>query len=323
MTRKNLGRSTLAALPFLLALTVDLILFAVLADRLPDRLAAHFDATGDADGHIGRTWFVVNTVLLFGVLGVLWTWTVARGTFYDRAHGWAVAGGYAIAAFFGYLLAAVLFVNVDAADGAPAGGFPWWQLGAALGAGALGGGLGLLLARLVPAPQDPRTGRDPLSGERIALADGEVAGWARSTGSWWLPLSTLALLAAAVALLFAAGWLAALPPLVLGLLLLTFSRPYVTVDRRGLTVSGLLPWPRVRVPLERIESAGSREVNALAEYGGWGYRIRPGRSGVIIRSGEAIVARLASGRDFAVTVEDSATGAALLNTLADRHRAGR
>lgn len=153
MTRKNLGRITLAALPFLLASTVDLILFAVLADRLPDRLASHFDATGDADGHIGRTWFVLNIVLVFGVLGVLWTWTVARGTFYDRAHDWAVAGGYAMAAFFGYLFAAVLFINVDVADGAPGDGFPWWQLAATLGAGVLGGGLGLLIARLVPAPR--------------------------------------------------------------------------------------------------------------------------------------------------------------------------
>ncbi|NEE44119.1 DUF1648 domain-containing protein, partial [Streptomyces sp. SID8455] len=60
-----------------------------------------------------------------------------------------------------------------------------------------------------------------------------------------------------------------------------------------------------------------------AEFGGWGYRIRPGRTGFIVRSGEAIVARQANGREFAVTVEDSATGAALLNTLVDRNRAGR
>ncbi|MEK8144810.1 hypothetical protein NKH18_34340 [Streptomyces sp. M10(2022)] len=67
--------------------------------------------------------------------------------------------------------------------------------------------------------------------------------------------------------------------------------------------------------------ATSRDVQAFAEYGGWGYRVRPERSGVIVRSGEAIVARLSNGRDFAVTVDDSATGAALLNTLIDRHRA--
>ncbi|MCX4964738.1 DUF1648 domain-containing protein [Streptomyces sp. NBC_00654] len=323
MRRRNLGRVTLAGLPFLIALLVDLILFAALRDRLPDRLASHFDAAGDIDGHVGRTWYVLGIVLALGVLGVLWTWTVARGTFHGPSHHRIIAGGYALAAFFGYVLAAVLFVNLDATEGDPAGGFPLWQLAAALGTGVLGGGLGLLLARLVPAPQDPRTGPGQLPGERIALADGEVAGWARSAGSWWLPLSTLALLAAAVVLQFAVGWLAAVPLLLLGLALLTFSRPCVTVDRRGLTVAGLLPWPRVRVPLERIESADSREVDALAEYGGWGYRIRPGRSGVIIRSGEAIVARLVGGRDFAVTVDDSATGAALLNTLADRQRAGR
>lgn len=96
----------------------------------------------------------------------------------------------------------------------------------------------------------------------------------------------------------------------------------MSVDRRGITVSGMLPWPRIRVPLDRIEAATSRDINALAEYGGWGYRIRPGRTGVMIRSGEGIVVRLVSGRDFAVTVDDSATGAALLNTLVDRRRAG-
>ncbi|MGW1181245.1 DUF1648 domain-containing protein, partial [Streptomyces drozdowiczii] len=176
-----------------------------------------------------------------------------------------------------------------------------------------------------PSVSSPRSSGTPRSakcrnGERIALAAGEVAGWARGAGSWWLPLTALLVLGAGVVLLFTATWPAALPALVLGLLLATFSRPYVTVDRRGITVSGLLPWPRVRVPLDRIEAASSRDISPLTEYGGWGYRIRPGRTGVMIRSGEGIVARLASGRDFAVTVDDSATGAALLNTLIDQRR---
>ncbi|CAM5601459.1 hypothetical protein SCALM49S_01654 [Streptomyces californicus] len=71
-----------------------------------------------------------------------------------------------------------------------------------------------------------------------------------------------------------------------------------------------------------MAGADSRRVNALAEYGGWA--IGPSdRSGVITRSGEAIVVSLTSGREFAVTVDDSATGAALLDTLLDRQRAGR
>ncbi|MEG9553842.1 DUF1648 domain-containing protein, partial [Streptomyces baarnensis] len=131
------------------------------------------------------------------------------------------------------------------------------------------------------------------------------------------------LLAAGVTVGRELNWFVGVPLILLALVMATFCRPHVTVDRRGITVSGLLPRPRVRVSLERMAGAESRRVNALAEYGGWGYRIRPERSGVITRSGEAIVVSLTSGREFAVTVDDSATGAALLNTLLDRQRAGR
>ncbi len=177
------------------------------------------------------------------------------------------------------------------------------------------------MARLLPAlPEDPDFAGGPRGGARIPLADGEMAGWARSATSWWLPTTSVATGVAGVVLSFTLGPFAGLPLVVVGLVLLTFSRTNVTVDRRGLTVAGLLPWPRVQVPLERIDAATSRDVNAMADYGGWGYRVRPTGSGVIFRSGEALVARLENGRDFAVTVDDSATGAALLNTLVDRRR---
>ncbi|MXG25105.1 DUF1648 domain-containing protein [Streptomyces sp. YIM 132580] len=323
MTRKNLGRTTLAALPFVLAFLVDLILFLVLKDRLPTRLASHFDASGDVNGHADRTTYLLVTAPVLPVLGALWVLVVVRGKVYGRAHRLLIGGGWAVAAFLQYVLGATLIVNLDAPDGGAADGFPMWHLAVAFGAAALAGGVGLLLARRVPAPEDPRAGKNPADRERIALADGEVAGWARITGSRWLSLGTLALVAAGAVLGYAVNWLAAAPLFLLALPAVTFCRPQVTVDRRGLTVSGLLPWPRVQVPLERIEAADSREVDAIAEFGGWGYRVRPGRTGFIVRSGEAIVARQTGGREFAVTVEDSATGAALLNTLVDRNRAGR
>ncbi|MFC9030147.1 DUF1648 domain-containing protein [Streptomyces arboris] len=323
MTRKNLGRATLAALPFVLAFLVDLILFLVLKDRLPTRLASHFDASGDVNGHVDRTTYVLVTAPVLPVLGALWGLVVVGGKFYGRAHRLLIGGGWAVAAFLQYVLGATLIVNLDAPDEGAAAGFPLWHLAVAFGAAALAGGVGLLLARLVPAPEDPHAGKSPADRERIALADGEVAGWARTTGAWWLPLSALVIVAGGAGLGFEVNWFIGAPLLVSALLVLTFSRAHVTVDRRGLTVSGLLPWPRVQVPLERIEAADSRQVNAVAEFGGWGYRVRPGRTGFIVRSGEAIVARQKSGREFAVTVEDSATGAALLNTLVDRNRAGR
>ncbi|MFI8355336.1 DUF1648 domain-containing protein [Streptomyces cyaneofuscatus] len=323
MTRKNLGRATLAALPFALSFLVDLILFLVLKDRLPTRLAGHFDLSGDVNGYVDRTTYVLVTAPVLPVLGALWVLMVVGGKFYGRAHRLLIGGGWAVAAFLQYVLGATLIVNLDAPDGAAVGRFPLWHLAVATGAAVLAGGIGLLLARLVPAPEDPRAGKSPAERERIALADGEVAGWARTTGSWWLPLSALVIVATGTGLGYGVNWFLGAPLLVLALLVLAFSRAHVTVDRRGLTVSGLLPWPRVQVPLERIEAADSRRVDAVAEFGGWGYRIRPGRTGFIVRSGEAIVARQKSGREFAVTVEDSGTGAALLNTLVDRNRAGR
>ncbi|MFJ8249043.1 DUF1648 domain-containing protein [Streptomyces sp. NPDC094466] len=322
MTSKNLGRATLAALPFMLALLTDLVVHLTVQDRLPARLAVHFDAVGSANGYMGVTAHLLSTATSLVVLGALWSYTSVNGKLYGRAHRWFIGGGFAVAAFLGYLLIAVLSVNVDAPENGPADGFPLWHIALALGVAALAGALGLLVARLVPAVDDPRD-RDPASRERIALADGEVAGWARGIGAWWAPVAVLVLLAAGVVVGLAQNWFIGAPLLLLALVTATFCRPHVTVDGRGLTVSGLLPRPRVRVSLERMEGADSRRVNALAEYGGWGYRVRPERSGVITRSGEAIVVSLTSGREFAVTVDDSATGAALLNTLLDRQRTGR
>ncbi|SCF93024.1 DUF1648 domain-containing protein [Streptomyces sp. Ncost-T10-10d] len=325
MKRKNLGRATLVALPFLLALATDLVLLGVFRDRLPGQLASHFRADGRSDGYAGQVWHAMAGVLLFAVTGALWALTVVRGKFYGWAYRWLVAGGYAFAGFLGWVMTAVLLANVDAGENAQGEAqgvsFPMWQLAVALGVAVLAGGLGMALAALGPVPKQPTATGQAGDGARIALADGEVAGWARSAGSWWLPLIALGLVAGGVVLLFVSGWAAAIPLLLLGVLLAAFARPYVVVDRRGITISGMLPWPRLRVPLDRIEAATSRDINPLAEYGGWGYRIRPGRSGLMIRSGEGIVATLAGGRDFAVTVDDSATGAALLNTLIDQRRA--
>ncbi|MYR38492.1 DUF1648 domain-containing protein [Streptomyces sp. SID4944] len=323
MTRKHLGRATLAALPFVLAFLVDLILFIALKDRLPTRLAAHFDVSGDVNGLVDRTTYALVTAPVLPMLGALWVLMVVGGKFYGRAHRLLIAGGWAAAAFLQYVLGAALIVNLDVPEGSAAARFPLWHLAAALGAAVLAGALGLLLARLFPVPEDPYAGKDPADRARIALADGEVAGWARTTGAWWLPLGALLTAAAGAGAGIWGTWFVGAPLLVLALLVLTFCRAHVTVDRRGLTVSGLLPWPRVQLPLERIEAADSRSVNAVAEFGGYGYRVRPGRTGFIVRSGEAIVARQPGGREFAVTVGDSATGAALLNTLVDRNRAGR
>ncbi|MYV99543.1 hypothetical protein [Streptomyces sp. SID3343] len=90
----------------------------------------------------------------------------------------------------------------------------------------------------------------------------------------------------------------------------------VRTDEIGLTVEfGLLPWVRKRIPIAKIREAGHRDVRAFRDFGGWGYRIRAGASGVVQRSGDALAVRLDSGREFVVTVDNARTGAAVLNGL--------
>lgn len=243
---------------------------------------------------------------------------VLGGPLTARGVKWLTAGGWALGGLLGHTLTATLLANLDATDSA-AVHFPPWQLGVGAAVALAAAGMGLLLTRFVPAPHHEPTGDDGTT--RIDLAEGELAGWSRRTGSG--PLLAVGLATLTVGVFVAVAVSRRYGPLVfiIGLIALVFAFAHVSVDRHGLTVRmGALSWPRVRVPLDGIDTASSRRINAVADYGGWGYRIRHRRSGVVLRSGEAIVVRRTNGREFAVTVADSATAAALLNTLVDRRK---
>ncbi|QEU91893.1 DUF1648 domain-containing protein [Streptomyces kanamyceticus] len=329
--RGRAGLVSVAVLPFALAFLGELVVYAVLRDRLPGRIASHFGADGAADGYVGRGAYLVVGSALFVGLGAVAVFMVLKSGFgtYRRGLAGLLAGCWAAAAFLGWPMAASLVANRDLADGASAR-FPLWQLAVAVGVAAVAAGvgalLGLALARRMALSDVPAGGaaRDA-DAVRLGLGDAEVAGWVRRTGSAWLGGLGAAMAGAGVALAWMQGeWTGSLVLVAAGLLVAAFARPCVTVDRRGLTVSpSALAWPRIRLPLDRIERADSESINAMADYGGWGYRVRPGRSGVIVRSGEALVVRRTSGKLFAVTVEDSATAAALLNTLVERRTAER
>ncbi|MGH8826049.1 MAG: DUF1648 domain-containing protein, partial [Jiangellaceae bacterium] len=99
----------------------------------------------------------------------------------------------------------------------------------------------------------------------------------------------------------------------------------VTVDRRGLRVVGRFGWPRVEVPLDQIREARVVSVRPLGDFGGYGYRIAAfgtlrGVSGVVLRSGEAVLVEQVEGRRMLVTVGDAVTAAGLHNALVERAR---
>ncbi|MFE2378435.1 DUF1648 domain-containing protein [Streptomyces sp. NPDC059398] len=304
----RMRRVAVAGLPFLLAYAVDLAAFIHLRARLPHRLASHFGNDGRPDDTAGHLEYVLATTALLVGLGLLWV-LIARGARGLIVTGWALAG------FVGAVMAVVLYANLHTPVE-----FTFGRAVVAVGVAAVAGGIGWWAARFAPSVLPPSAEG---SVERIDLAAGETAGWARHTGARPLLVLTAGVAVTGALVPAVAGWRHAVAPVAIGLVLMLFARPYVTVDRRGLTVStGRLPWPRIRVPLDEVEWAASREVNALKDFGGWGYRFRAGRSGLILRSGEAIVVRRRNGREFAVTVDGSADAAALLNTLAER-KAGR
>jgi hypothetical protein len=135
------------------------------------------------------------------------------------------------------------------------------------------------------------------------------------------PLVTVPLVAAGTVAVVAvttepAIWPAVALPLVAVLL---FANLRVIADRRGLRIVagpilGSVSAPVKRIPLTDIVTATAEHIDPL-KWGGWGYRVIPGRSALVLRAGPGLVLHLRDGRRFAVTVDDPDTPAALLTNL--------
>src|SRR5690606_10899317 len=109
--------------------------------------------------------------------------------------------------------------------------------------------------------------------------------------------------------------------LILGFVVVGFTRWTVLVDRPRLTARVALRYPRLRIPLDEIERAEVVTVRPLGEFGGWGLRTGiDGRTGVVLRSGSAVQVHRTGDRVTVVTVDDAETAVAALNTLASRVR---
>jgi hypothetical protein len=101
----------------------------------------------------------------------------------------------------------------------------------------------------------------------------------------------------------------------------------VRVDADGLVVRSAVPGLRsvrrlrLHVPLAQIREARVVDVHPLGDFGGWGYRVGTGgRSGFVLRAGEALEVHRGDGGRLVVTVEGAGDAAATLNSLLDRVR---
>ncbi|MFH8683175.1 DUF1648 domain-containing protein [Streptomyces lydicus] len=317
---RSTGRPWLliAAAPFSAVLAATVVVYVSVSARLPDPLATHFGADGRADGFTSPQGFLTGSLAVLLVLGTGLGLLVRLGKS-SAGTPWLISGGFATAALLGYPICLTLLGNAGAPDGA-AVRLPMWQMAVALGLAVAAGALGRLLAGPAPRPAGPTEGEAP----RLDLPGATTAGWSRTISS--PPLVALGVLVCAGGLVGILGGEAfiGIALLVTGVVVVAVSSVRVTVDRRGLSLAPtLLSAARIRfrrIAPDRVAEATSRRIDVFAEFGGWGYRVRPDHSGLVLRSGDGLVLRLTGGRRFMVTVDDAATAAALLNTYADRAR---
>jgi hypothetical protein len=279
--------------------------------RLPDRVATHWSGFGRPDG-FGSATVLLTATLAVAAVGALVATVAAYRARPASAAAWLVpAGGMLAGGATGLWLttATATLAGGTASEARLGWRFLW------LVAGLSWGSVVLVVAGRDPAGPGAEA---PAPGPGLTLAPGERAGYTTTLHSRLLigvTAGATVLIAVAAMTATPALWPVLAVPIVAGLAL---GEVRLTVDRRGVRlVAGLIGLPLKRIPLAAIVSATAAEIDPMA-WGGWGYRVKPGRSALILRAGPGLVLHLADGRRFAVTLDDPETPAALLNALRAR-----
>jgi len=308
MTRRH--QLTLVILPALLFAAIVLPMAMAWSD-LPDSIATHWGIDGKPNGHMPPM-----ALLLFigGIFVAVWMAVTAasrRMAFEARSFISGLAG-------IGGLLAAVQWISLEANRGvadwteaAPVEGFDLIIVFVvAIAAGVLGW---IVAGAPAPVPGTDRSAESPL----LAVEPGTSPVWSGRGRGTVLIIIGIGLLGAAVVM-----WsVVSLVLVVAAVVVLLFAEVRATVSQRGVVVAlGWLGIPSRLLPLETITGADVEDVSPMS-YGGWGYRVRPGTRGIIVRGGPSLRLHRNDRPDLVITVEDAERGAALVNALVARTRA--
>ncbi|MGW0803127.1 hypothetical protein [Nonomuraea sp. NPDC002799] len=290
-------------------------------DRLPDPLATHWGPGDGPDGSMSFTAYLLMVLLLWAV-----PWLIMLGL---AAHGRALVFRNGRVTWWGFLFGWALLVvgmnvttvaaNLDQAVWTAAR-LSAWQVVAVLAVAFGGAALAGYLGRGVP-DEAPAGGDVP---PRLRLRPGQRTVWvSRVTNSGLSVLGIGALIAlVAAGALSVAGALpsptasALLPGLAIaaiaGLATMTLT---VRAGHDGLAIGfGPFGWPARKIPLSKIASATS-QVRRPSQVGGWGFRGLPGSATIMLRGGECLVLTYRSGGTLAISIDDAARGASLINAL--------
>lgn len=312
-------RWLLAALLACLPVLTIYLTYRAWSPRLPDPLPTHWGLRGQVDGTTTVAGFL-TVVLAIAAAGGLLAVTgavVTRLSWRTRRAMICVGAGTAGFAAGLWLVIAGLSLDHTDASQVPT---PTWHIPVMLLAPV--GWAGLAFAACGPAPPHPAAvGRPGRHLPRADVPPGQRVAWSEVT----YPNRKVFALTAGVALLaivigaFVHPWVAS-PVVLSGLLILYLFATRLVVGEHGVQVGfGPWGWPRLRIPLTEIGSAEITTIRPM-EWGGWGYRIRPGGRAVITRGGPGVKLALSASRVFVTSTRDPETVAGVINTLLDRLR---
>ncbi|QAY60906.1 DUF1648 domain-containing protein [Microbacterium protaetiae] len=312
------------------------IVIAVWLPQLPDPAATHWSGGGGPDG-FGPAW----TYLLFGV-GLPLVLIAGMSVMALYAHRlpprdpdgpqWSPtarllgAMNLAIAGMFAVMMLASVGVQRGLADAADAPDVMGWMFAGFGVAVVLGVAAWFLQPAVVPAEL---TRQDAVP---LPLGPGERAAWVATATTARAGIVTLGSLTGVLivmtvvmlALEVPAWWIVAIVNVALVAAMLTMLTFRVRVGSDGLLVRSTAGWPRFRIRPDEVRSVRATNVHPFAEFGGWGVRLSTdGRFGVVLRAGDALEVTRTNGRTFVVTVDDAATGAALLSAVCADAASGR
>ncbi|MFI1996365.1 hypothetical protein [Actinoplanes sp. NPDC020271] len=315
--RKAALWSALAALGAVAVVSV--IVWTWRAD-LPDPLASHWGGNSSVpDGFMSLNSLIAGSALLVIVFCVMFS---ALGWFWG-ASGITRRMVAASNVWIGGLGAGVLLSIAACQRGltdAHQATLPGWTVAAVIVVPLVPAAVA---ARIVPGdPHEPAGGPVAADAPRLGLTGDERAVWfRRADGGPGLVVGGIAIVVTALVAVAVRQWAMLVVPVLLAVVFAAMFAYTVRVDATGLTVRSIVGWPGTHVPADEVERASVTEVHPIREFGGWGWRLgRGGRVGVVLRSGAGLLVERSGGRSLVVTVDDAATGAALLNTLADRTR---
>ena len=295
-----------------------IVSFAIWRDALPPEIASHWSGTGPADGVMSVAQFLTVALTMSGGAAVIgsaisvWPGVSATG----RRFALLIAGIIAGAGAQTWLVSTALTLQTGDPYEVVLG--PWVVLG-----------LVSVAYGLVPfylAPKPPVVTRDVHT--RIEFAPGEDGAWSRTITANLFVWVAVVLAVVGVALYGSALMNGEVSEALLGVvvlaitivIVLAFSRFRVTADWRGLrVVSSIFRLPLKRIPLDNIDTIETGEL-LPGEWGGWGYRVMPGRSALILRKGPGLIVTTRNQKQFALTLDEPTVPAALLATLRDNRR---